>query len=202
MFGEIKEKIRMPALFILLILSAVLIIWSMKMKPVIPESSEAISIEVSISPTVTATVQTVDITPSFLKLPAGSTGGFKAIESIDSIRDKNSKQYAMKPFYRTDSLGFMRFNNYYVIAIGQFYSNRIGECFRVVFEERTILCIVGDVKRIEDTVDGMYCRENGSIIEFIINPDVMSADIQFGGNISTLGMGGKLVSIEAEIMEE
>lgn len=178
-------------------------------KPEQPESSSVVSSEPTATPTIAPTPTPtiapteviVDLNRNIMALPTGSTGAFKAIEKITSITDSNSAQYKMKQFYRTDNLGFIRFNNYYVVAVGQYYSNRIGECFRVTFEERTITCMVGDVKRIGDTVDGMYCKENGSIIEFIINPEVMSADVMFGGDLSCLGMGGKVISIEKEELE-
>jgi hypothetical protein len=166
-----------------------------------PEPTATPTAEPTLTPVITPTAVTVDLNRNLMALPTGSDGSFKAWESIDSINDDTSLQYAMKPFYRTDSLGFVRFNNYYVVAVGQFYSNRIGECFRVVFEERTICVMVGDVKEWKDTMDGMYCLDNGSIIEFIINPEVMSENVQLQGDLSCLGMGGKVISIEREEME-
>lgn len=174
-----------------------------------PTSSTSISETISITPTtmptqeptITPTTVTIDLTANYLALPKGSTGAFKSYEKITSITNMDSMQYKLKQFYRTDELGFCRFNDYYVVAIGQFYSQRIGECFRVAFEERSICVMVGDIKRIEDTVDGMYCKENGSIIEFIINPEVMSDHILNIGDVSSLGMQGKVVSIEREVIK-
>jgi len=177
----------------------------------IPDSSSAASIPATPTieptampteqPTITPTTVTIDLTPNYLELPKGSTGEFKSIENASSITDQDSKQWHFKQLWRTDNLGFKRFGNYYIVAMGTFYAQYIGQIFLITFEEREILCMIGDVKRDSDCINQMYDKRDKSIVEFVVDETVMSDSIQSLGNLSTLGMGGKLISIEREELE-
>lgn len=126
-----------------------------------------------------------------LPLPKDSTGSFKAFERVSSITSESSKQWHLKQIYWIDLDGFARIGEYYVVAIGQFYSNTIGETFIVKLESRTIKIIIGDVKADEDCIDRMYCKINGSIIEFIVSDKMTHEKLQ-------ILMSGKILSIVKE----
>lgn len=172
-----------------------------KEKPEQPESSSAVSSEPTPTstaaptptPTITPTEVVVDLNRNIMALPTGSTGAFKAWESVDSITRKDSAQYALKQFYRFDSDGCARIGEYYAIAMGTFYAERIGETLIVEMESRTIKIIIGDVKDDKDTVDRMYCRTNGSILEFIIKDGSINSE-----ELNRL-MAGKVLSIRKEV---
>lgn len=109
-----------------------------------------------------------------LLLPKGSDGSFKALMPISSITLESSKQWNLKQIYDVDSDGFAKIGDYYVIAIGQAYSNHIGDTFIITIGGETLKFIIGDVKRTEDTINSQYCKKNGSIIEFIVDSEIMT----------------------------
>jgi hypothetical protein len=114
-------------------------------------------------------------------------GGFKAIESVSNITRKSSAQWKLAQLYWIDSDGFCRFNDYYVVAMGTKYGQRIGQTFEIQFTGRTIFAILGDSKRDSDVVNGV-CKENGSIVEFVV-------DTMDGNRLQQL-MPGEVVSIK------
>jgi hypothetical protein len=114
-------------------------------------------------------------------------GGFKAIESVSNITRKSSAQWKLAQLYWIDSDGFCRFNDYYVVAMGTKYAQRIGQTFEIQFTGRTIFAILGDSKRDTDVVDGV-CKENGSIVEFVV-------DTMDGDRLQQL-MSGEVISIK------
>lgn len=152
-------------------------------------------------PIITPTTVVISLIPNYLQLPTGSTGEFKSIERASMITRKDSKQWYLQQLANTDNLGFRRFNEYYLVSMGTFYAKNIGQTFQIEFEERIIMVMIGDVKRNIDTIQEMYCRENGSIVEFIIDETVMSPDILYKGDVSSLGLWGKVISIEREVIE-
>jgi len=134
-----------------------------------------------------------------LPLPNASDGSFKSWENWEKITNQNSKQYHLQQLAYTDNLGFRRFNGYYLISLGQFYSNKIGQRFQIQFGEgRIIDVMIGDVKADKDCVDRMYCKGDGSIVEFIVDVGVMDKTVLAGGNLSILNMQGRVLSIEEE----
>lgn len=148
-------------------------------------------------PTDTPTAE-ITSTPTIesLPLPTGSGGEFKSHMDFNKIDDKKSKQYALQQLSYTDPLGLRKFKQYYLVALGQFYSNNITDTFSITFENGvTIEAMVGEVKRNSDTIDGMYCRKNGSIVEFIVDDTVLDKAVHDGGTVSSLGFEGKVISI-------
>lgn len=127
-----------------------------------------------------------------LPLPKSSDGSFKAFERVSSITRQSSKQWKLQQIATTDDEGFRKVGEYYCIAIGQFYSKTIGETFIIKLESRTIKVIISDVKADKDTVDRMYCRTNGSIIEFVVDETIMTHS-----KLQEL-MAGKVLSVTKE----
>lgn len=148
-------------------------------------------------PAITSSIEEssyVDI--DLLLLPRGSDGSFKAWEDKLSITDKTSAQYALILKSETNPYGFVCYDGYYLVAMGTYYAHNIGDKFIVCFDNCvSIPVMIGDVKADKDTVDGMYCIHNGSIIEFIIDKSVMKKEYWIQGDLSCLGFEGKITMI-------
>ena len=131
-----------------------------------------------------------------LDLPKGSDGSFKAWEDKDSITRKDSDQYKLLQLAEPNQYGFMCYDGYYLVAMGTYYAHNIGDRLIVCFENGvSIPVIIGDVKDDKDTVDGMYCKHNASIIEFIIDKTVMKKEYWIQGDLSCLGFEGSITMI-------
>lgn len=151
------------------------------------------------TPEITPTSVVISLIPKYLKLPTGSTGEFKSIERMSQITKRDSKQWYLQQIATTDELGFRRLGPYYLVAMANYYAgNEIGRTFEIQFEGNIIKLMIGDVKRNSDTITEMYCKENGSIVEFIVDEKIMSPDILHKGDVSSLGMQGKVMAIIRE----
>jgi hypothetical protein len=152
-------------------------------------------------PTVTITMPTQEPTVTIkplptitkenntMELPNEVKGTFKAYMDYRTITDNTSKQSMLQGIAMTDSDGFRRFSGCYLVAMGSHYAKRIGERFFVQFENKTVEVMIGDFKDDKHTIDGMYCKANGSIVEFIIDSKVMTHEkLQeyFKGNILSI----------------
>lgn len=92
----------------------------------------------------------------------------------------------------TDELGCRRFNDDYCVALGSFYSERIGDRFEVTLDSgRVFTVITGDMKADSDTDSkNMYgpCinydyEPSANVLEFIIDDTVVSDDMYSYGSL-------------------
>lgn len=105
----------------------------------------------------------------------------------------------------TDEIGCRRYNNDYCIALGSFYSERIGDRFEITLENGNVFTVItGDMKADCDTdITNMYTPcinyENeycANIVEFIIDEEVISNDIYNYGSLDYLeGFKGDIVKM-------
>lgn len=164
-----------------------------------PISSASISETLSITPTTMPSEQSTVTVESFssesdinsLLLPGNVTGEFKSYEDFNNITRQDSKQYALKQFYWLDEFGFYRLGEYYAVAMGTYYAEYIGETLIIELEDRTIKVIIGDVKW-DGCIDNMY-HPDGSILEFVINTDMMNSD-----QLNEI-MAGRILSMRKEV---
>lgn len=92
----------------------------------------------------------------------------------------------------TDEIGCRRYNNDYCVALGSFYSERIGDRFEITLENGNVFTIItGDMKADCDTdITNMYTPcvnyENeycANIIEFIIDEEIISDEVYNYGSL-------------------
>lgn len=92
----------------------------------------------------------------------------------------------------TDEIGCRRYNNDYCVALGSFYSERIGDRFEITLESGNVFTVItGDMKADCDTdITNMYTPcvnyENeycANIIEFIIDEEIISDDVYNYGSL-------------------
>lgn len=121
---------------------------------------------------------------------------FKTWMDYRKISDRSSAQWKLQQLCETNALGFRTYDGCYIVAVGSFYSNRIGKRLVITFDTgESIQAIVGDVKRDEDVIDGQYHEDNGNLIEFIVDKQVMDKKVLNCGDVSSLGLAGKVIEI-------
>lgn len=124
------------------------------------------------------------------------------LPSLSTVRkvcmDYRSCNIAGSPHYRiqqyawTDEIGCRRFDEDYIVALGTFYTDKIGERFEITLENGyTFTVIVGDIKADKDTDENnmfAYCPQYGTselganVLEFIVELDSLStACYRYGG---------------------
>ncbi len=129
---------------------------------------------------------------------------FKTYTDYRCITDKTSKQYEIRNQCYTDDDGMRRLisNNDYIIALGTYYTNQAGERFKVTLSTGVeFYATVGDIKKNKDTDESnRYVQENGNLIEFHIDEEVIPKMITKLGDVSYLEQfKGQVIKVEKVI---
>lgn len=134
--------------------------------------------------------------PESLALPSVS-GEKKTYMDFRSITRAGSDQLALQERAYTDSQGFRRVADYYMVALGTYYAQEIGQTYIIAFEDGSeIRAIVGDVKADEHTDrNNQYHLRDGSIVEFIIDKKIMDEQVIKTGDCSWLIGHGAVTGI-------
>jgi hypothetical protein len=127
---------------------------------------------------------TRDITPRVeeavktLSVPDIDTN-FKAYMDYRTITNKTAPQWRYRELAYTDAYGFRRIEDDYVVALGTYYSEGVGERFRVTLDSGVCFTVItGDIKDPAHTdPKNMYTPVYGSggrvlsgcVIEFIVD---------------------------------
>ncbi len=152
-------------------------------------------------------------------LPALSTEP-KHFTDYRSYSLPNTPHYRLQQAAYTDKDGLRRFNQDYIVALGKFYTESIGDRFQVTLDtgaEFTV--ILGDGKNpIDCDKDNMYApcvnydgEKCANVLEFIVDNNVLSADVygygsidyidKFKGNISKMVYLGRDNSADWDLYE-
>ena len=128
---------------------------------------------------------------------ACAVGRFKSYTDYRVYKKPSTKQYQLQVDDETytDEQGFRRYKHYYITAVGSYYSRNVGDTFHVVMENgKEFDIIVGDVKQDRHTDDNnCYCLNNGSVLEFIVDKDMLSDMSRKMGNVSySAGLEGNI----------
>ncbi|MCR5847565.1 MAG: hypothetical protein K6G75_05540 [Lachnospiraceae bacterium] len=115
--------------------------------------------------------------------------GQKAYEYYSAITSRISKQYRIEEVAYTDDLGFRKYDDRYLIAIGTYFNAPVGTYIDVELANGTVIpCIVGDIKSDRDTDDNnVYSLSCGCATEFIV--DGSKFGTQSRGDVSGLNEG-------------
>lgn len=162
-------------------------------------------IEPSIS---TASFKNEDETQQYISmsLPDYDTS-FKAYMDYRCITDKTSKQYELQQKADTDDLGLRKYGDYYLIGLGTYYADSVGEKFRITLEnDKVFYAMTGDIKAdIHTDKNNMYSpvyNSNGTLIsanvvEFIVDTKAMDRKAKLSGSVGTYeDFSGNIVKIE------
>ncbi len=114
--------------------------------------------------------------------------------------------YRLQQAAYTDDDGLRRFNNDYIVALGEFYSVNIGDRFKITLDSgNEFTVILGDGKDpcdCDDTnmyapcidYDGVDCA---NVIEFIIDDDVLEASVYAYGSLNCIPkFSGNIIKME------
>ena len=106
---------------------------------------------------------------------------------------KGTAQYDLQQLATTDELGFRRYNNDYIVAMGSFYTSEVGDRFYIhQTNDVSYTVITGDQKAdIHTDPTNMYApcinyndEECANVLEFIIDERVMENNCLNYGSVS------------------
>ena len=136
-------------------------------------------------------------------LPPGILGIEKLYMPYDSITRLGSAQLELQEYAYTDDKGFRRVGRRYMIALGTYYADYIGQLFIITFSDGTIIeCIIGDVKADIHTDKTHRYSGSDNIVEFIIDLDVLNKRIALDGDIAPLLTESAVICIQEVIYEQ
>ena len=179
-----RKRILIVAVFVITILSTSLL-RSEKVDPAISTGTEPEFIEVEY------------IRYNELELPEEADGKFKTYMYYRKITDKNSKQWKLQEQAWTEGRGFRKIGEHFLVAVGTFYTDEVGKELLIEFEDgQKIKAIVGDIKQDRHTdPTNRYVPINGNIVEFIVDAEKLEPEVIRFGDVSWLGLNGKIKSI-------
>ena len=131
-------------------------------------------------------------------LPEDADGSFKTYMDYKKITDKSSKRWHLQQLAYTDSEGFRKFNDSYLVAVGTYYADEVGKEFRVTLDSGIVFhAMVGDIKQdIHTDANNQYVTMNGNIMEFIVDVDKLDELTKKLGDVSNSGLEGAIIKIE------
>lgn len=131
-------------------------------------------------------------------LPEDADGSFKTYMDYKKITNKSSRQWHLQQLAYTDSEGFRKFNDNYLVAVGTYYADEVGKEFRVTLDSGIVFhAMVGDIKQdIHTDANNQYVTINGNILEFIVDVDKLDELTRKLGDVSNSGLEGSIIKIE------
>lgn len=127
-----------------------------------------------------------------------SNNGIKSYMDYRTITSKESKQYKLQENAITENNGIRMVNGRYCIALGSYYTTKIGHYVDVELENGNIInAILADCKDNEHTDEtNRIHKEDSSVVEFVIDKDVMNNKVLTRGDVSYINdWDSKVVNI-------
>lgn len=133
-----------------------------------------------------------------------SNKSFKAYEDAKCITNNSLiTQGKLKKKYHLDyQSGVWMVENRYCVALGSFYSKKIGVKVDLVLSYKgkthILKCITADCKSDRDTVNRHRIHKDGSVAEFVVNTRTLSRRVRKMGDISFAGkkFRGKIIKLK------
>ena len=134
-----------------------------------------------------------------------SSNTFKSYEDADCITDCIKLPHGiLKKKYRLDyQSGVWMVENRYCIAVGSYYTNKVGVKIDLVLSSRngrkhTLKCITADSKADKDTIKNHRVHKDGSVAEFVVKTSSLPPKARLMGDVSYAGkqFKGKIVKIK------
>lgn len=126
---------------------------------------------------------------------------FKTFMDYRCITSTGSEQYKLQHDGKatTNSEGFRMYNGEYMVAVGSYYSQKIGTRLRITLDTgKQFYAVVGDHKADIHT-DALNQHRNGNVVEFIVDQSAIPSICKKTGNMANApeaGLEGKVVAIE------
>jgi hypothetical protein len=132
---------------------------------------------------------------------------FKAYMDYRTITDKTAPQWRYRELAYTDSYGFRRIVDDYVVALGTYYCEEVGERFRVTLDSGAEFTVIaGDIKDPAHTdAANMYTPvytnggklKSGCVIEFLVDTQKLDEKAVTLGTVSYYStLSGNIRQIE------
>ena len=139
----------------------------------------------------------------YISYQSPSSSTFKSYEDADCITDSTKlAQGRLKKKYHLDKSGVYMVEDRYCIAVGSYYTKKIGVKIDLVLShngrKRTLKCITADSKDDSDTVNNHRVHKDGSIVEFVVKTSALPRKARYTyGDVSYAGkqFRGKIVEI-------
>lgn len=128
----------------------------------------------------------------------------KSYMDYRKITNTTSKQYELQlsPSVYTNDNGLRKYGGSYLIAVGAYYSNNIGDKLIIHMKNgKSFNAVVGDIKDNNHTDEtNRQHLKDGSVVEFIVNVDKLPTLAKKMGDISYVDdlFMGEILSIERE----
>lgn len=145
-----------------------------------------------------------------LEVPNHDDNSFKTYMDYRAITDRSSKQWKLQQEAYTNEYGFRMVDDYYCIALGSAFSNKIGAKFEITLQNgQTFKGILADQKSDlhTDKTNRYMELSNGKInvVEFIVETEKLEKLPRIMGDVSHTSSGlfdGEIVEIKEVIDEE
>lgn len=134
-------------------------------------------------------------------VPEGKTS-FKSYMSWRAITNTESDQYQLQKECWTDNRGLRRYDDKYVIALGSYYTDEIGDVFKITLDNgKSFKAVVGDFKADRHTDElNMYTPTEDCgkcVIEFVVDTKALNKTARRMGDISYItGFDGNIEKME------
>ena len=133
-----------------------------------------------------------------------SSNTFKSYEDAECITDSlKLAQGRLKKKYQLDKSGVWMVGDRYCIAVGSYYTKKIGVKIDLVLSSRngrkhTLKCITADSKADKDTIKNHRVHKDGSVAEFVVNTNSLSKKARLMGDVSYAGkqFKGNIIKIK------
>lgn len=114
------------------------------------------------------------------------TSGIKSYMPYKAITSVSSPQYKLQQQAYTGNHGIRMVNGRYCVALGSFYTSKIGQNFDLVLENGTVIpCVLADQKADKDTNgSNQVTSHNGCMSEFIVDSQALDRNAKRMGDIS------------------
>lgn len=139
----------------------------------------------------------------YISYQSPSSNTFKSYEDADCITDSTKlAQGRLKKKYHLDKSGVYMVGDRYCIAVGSYYTKKIGVKIDLVLShngrKHTLKCITADSKDDSDTVNNHRVHKDGSIVEFVVKSSALNKKARYTwGDVSYAGkqFKGEIVEI-------
>lgn len=136
---------------------------------------------------------------NFINYDVPSNNSIKSYMGYKCITIKSSDQYKLQQSSAyTDDYGLRLVNGRYCIAVGSYYTTKIGQYIDIELENGNIIpAILADCKADIHTDYSNRMNHNGSVIEFIVDTDLLDKTAKRMGDISYINeWNSKVINIK------
>jgi hypothetical protein len=111
---------------------------------------------------------------------------FKSYMDYRMITNTSSEQYKLQQSAYTNEQGLREYKGFILVAVASRYGN-VGDILAIDLEADSIYAIIGDIK--DKGHNGCSSDRDGSMVEFIVDTQVIDPKIKSSGNFNDVYQG-------------